>query len=49
VLAENPGKVEAYRAGKTGLAGFFVGQCMKRMDGKGNPRVINEVLESRLA
>ncbi|MBQ9954500.1 MAG: Asp-tRNA(Asn)/Glu-tRNA(Gln) amidotransferase subunit GatB [Eggerthellaceae bacterium] len=49
VLAENPGKVEAYRAGKTGLAGFFVGQCMKRMAGKGNPRVINEVLGSRLA
>ena len=48
VLAENPDKVEQYKGGKTGLIGFFVGQCMKRMQGQGNPQVINELLASKL-
>ncbi len=48
VLAENPDKVEQYRGGKTGLIGFFVGQCMKRMQGQGNPKVINELLAKKL-
>lgn len=49
VLAENPDKVQAYKAGKTGLIGFFVGQCMKAMQGQGNPQVINQLLEQKLA
>lgn len=49
VLAAHPEKVEQYRAGKTGLIGFFVGQCMKEMRGQGNPKVINELLVSKLA
>ena len=48
VLAENPDKVEQYQGGKTGLIGFFVGQCMKRMQGKGNPQIINELLANKL-
>ena len=48
VLAENPEKVEQYKAGKTGLIGFFVGQCMKEMRGQGNPKVINELLAQKL-
>ncbi len=48
VLADNPDKVEQYRGGKTGLMGFFVGQCMKAMDGQGNPKVINELLVRKL-
>ena len=48
VLAENPDKVEQYRGGKTGLLGFFVGQCMKAMQGQGNPQIINELLEKKL-
>ena len=28
-MAANPDKVAQYRGGKTGLIGFFVGQCMK--------------------
>ena len=48
VLAANPDKVEQYRAGKTGLIGFFVGQCMKKMRGQGNPKIINELLAKRL-
>lgn len=49
VLAANPDKVEQYRGGKTGLIGFFVGQCMKEMKGQGNPKVINELLVAALA
>lgn len=49
VLAAHPDKVEQYRAGKTGLIGFFVGQCMKEMRGQGNPKVINELLIRKLA
>ena len=48
VLAANSDKVEQYRAGKTGLIGFFVGQCMKKMRGQGNPKVINELLAKKL-
>lgn len=48
VLAENPEKVEEYKAGKTGLLGFFVGQCMKEMKGQGNPKLINQVLTQKL-
>ena len=48
VLAANPDKVEQYRGGKTGLLGFFVGQCMKEMRGQGNPKVINELLAKKL-
>ncbi len=49
VLDANTDKVAAYRAGKTGLMGFFVGQVMREMQGQANPQVVNEVLERRLA
>lgn len=48
VLADNPDKVEAYKGGKTGLLGFFVGQCMKATKGQGNPKLINQMLSKRL-
>jgi aspartyl-tRNA(Asn)/glutamyl-tRNA(Gln) amidotransferase subunit B len=48
VLAENPGQVEAYRGGKDGLLGFFVGQVMKETQGKANPRVVSELVRSKL-
>ena len=48
VLAANPEKVEEYRGGKTGLLGFFVGQCMKEMAGQGNPKLINQLLAEKL-
>ena len=49
VLAANPEKVEQYKGGKTGLIGFFVGQCMKAMKGQGNPKLINEMLTKKLS
>jgi len=48
VLADNADKVEQYRGGKVALFGFFVGQTMKAMQGKGNPQVVNEILKGKL-
>ena len=48
VIADNPDKVADYRAGKTKLAGWFVGQVMKASAGKANPRAVNEALRARL-
>ncbi len=48
VLAANADKVAEYRSGKDKLFGFFVGQTMKAMAGKGNPALINETLKQRL-
>jgi aspartyl-tRNA(Asn)/glutamyl-tRNA(Gln) amidotransferase subunit B len=49
ILAANPGQVEAYRGGKEGLLGFFVGQVMKETEGKADPRVVNELLREKLS
>lgn len=48
VLAANQDKVAEYRSGKDKLFGFFVGQVMKAMAGKGNPQVVNELLRKAL-
>jgi aspartyl-tRNA(Asn)/glutamyl-tRNA(Gln) amidotransferase subunit B len=48
VIAANPDKLEQYRGGKDKLFGFFVGQVMKAMAGKGNPALVNEALKQRL-
>jgi aspartyl-tRNA(Asn)/glutamyl-tRNA(Gln) amidotransferase subunit B len=48
VLAANPGQVEAYRSGKEGLLGFFVGQVMKESEGRANPKLVNELLRNKL-
>ena len=49
ILAANADKVEQYRGGKEALFGFFVGQTMKAMGGKANPKVVNELLKKALA
>jgi aspartyl-tRNA(Asn)/glutamyl-tRNA(Gln) amidotransferase subunit B len=48
VLAASPGEVERYRAGNKKLMGFFVGRVMKEMKGKGNPGMVNALLEKKL-
>ncbi len=48
ILASNPNEVESYRAGKSGLLSFFVGQVMKETRGKANPRIVQEVLRKKL-
>jgi aspartyl-tRNA(Asn)/glutamyl-tRNA(Gln) amidotransferase subunit B len=49
VVAANPKQVEQYRSGKDKVFGFFVGQVMKRTDGKADPRLLNELLRKALA
>ncbi len=48
VLAASPDKLAEYHGGKDKLFGFFVGQVMKRMGGKGNPALVNEALRRRV-
>ena len=48
VIAENPDNVEKYKGGKDKLFGFFVGQVMKKMQGKANPAAVNEILKEKL-
>ena len=48
ILAANTDKVEEYRSGKDKLFGFFVGQVMKKTQGKANPQVVNQLLRPKL-
>ncbi|WP_018232611.1 Asp-tRNA(Asn)/Glu-tRNA(Gln) amidotransferase subunit GatB [Thioalkalivibrio thiocyanodenitrificans] len=48
VMADNPGQLEQYRAGKDKLFGFFVGQVMKATGGKANPGQVNDLLKRKL-
>lgn len=48
VIDDNPDQVAQYRAGKTKLLGYFVGQIMKATGGKANPGQLNELLRARL-
>ena len=47
-VAANPDKVAEYKSGKNKLFGFFVGQMMKTMAGKGNPALVNEAVKKQL-
>jgi len=48
LLASATDNVAAYRSGKVGLFGWFVGQIMKQSQGKANPQVVNELLKKKL-
>jgi aspartyl-tRNA(Asn)/glutamyl-tRNA(Gln) amidotransferase subunit B len=48
ILAANPGQVAAYKGGKQGLLGFFVGQVMKETEGTADPKVVSELLRQKL-
>ena len=48
IMAANPDKVAEYRSGKDKLFGFFVGQVMKAMAGKGNPALVNTAIKAKL-
>ena len=48
VISSNPENVEKYKNGKDKLFGFFVGEAMKLSKGKANPKVLNELLKSKL-
>jgi aspartyl-tRNA(Asn)/glutamyl-tRNA(Gln) amidotransferase subunit B len=49
IVEANPKEADAYRGGKEGLLGFFVGQVMRETQGKADPRVVNELVRKLLA
>jgi aspartyl-tRNA(Asn)/glutamyl-tRNA(Gln) amidotransferase subunit B len=48
VIAENPGPVEDFRAGKEKAIGFLMGQVMRRSKGKANPNLCRPLLEKEM-
>ena len=48
ILASNPSQVATYLGGSQKVFGFLVGETMKKMKGKGNPKLVNEILKSKL-
>ena len=49
VIAENPTQVADYKSGKESMFMYFVGQCMKKSKGAGNPGVFQELLKTALS
>ncbi len=49
LMTQYADKVVVYRAGRTGMAGFFVGQVMQATKGAGNPQVVQELVVRKLA
>ena len=48
VLRSNPDSIDKYRAGKTNILGFLVGQVLKQTGGKANPQMVNDLLRKKL-
>ena len=48
VLAAFPDRVAAYKDGKKGLIGFFMGQVMQKTGGSANPQVVRGLLQQKL-
>ncbi len=48
IIAENPDEVKSYKAGKTNLIQFFIGQTMKKTQGKANPKIAEEIIKKKL-
>lgn len=49
VLEENSDQVKSYKDGKESLIGWFVGQVMKKSQGKADPNIAKEILEKLLS
>ena len=49
IIANNQAQVEQFKSGNEKILGFFVGQAMKATGGKANPKIINELLRSKLS
>ncbi len=48
VLKANPDRLADYKNGKTKLFGYFVGEVMKKTQGKANPKIVNEILKEQI-
>jgi aspartyl-tRNA(Asn)/glutamyl-tRNA(Gln) amidotransferase subunit B len=48
LMEKHPKEVERYRKGKKGLMGFFVGQMMRQLKGKADPKAVNQIVRTKL-
>ena len=48
VIAESPAQVAEFKSGKESMFMYFVGQCMKKSKGAGNPGLFQELLRKAL-
>jgi aspartyl-tRNA(Asn)/glutamyl-tRNA(Gln) amidotransferase subunit B len=48
VIDENPEQVATYKGGKTSIIGWFVGQVMRKSQGKADPQMAKAMLEELL-
>ena len=48
VIEENSDEVERYRSGETRLIGYFVGQTMRKSQGRADPKALSALLRGRL-
>jgi glutaminyl-tRNA synthetase len=48
VIAKNPENIDNFLGGNTKLLGFFVGQVLQATKGKGNPKVVNELVKEQI-
>ena len=48
IIANNAPQVEQFKSGNEKILGFFVGQAMKATQGKANPKLLNEMLRTKL-
>ncbi|MGH7460211.1 MAG: Asp-tRNA(Asn)/Glu-tRNA(Gln) amidotransferase subunit GatB [Longimicrobiales bacterium] len=49
VVAAHPAEAERYRGGDQKLLGFFMGQLMKKSQGKADPKLASEIVRQALA
>jgi aspartyl-tRNA(Asn)/glutamyl-tRNA(Gln) amidotransferase subunit B len=47
-LLEKTAHLAQFKSGNEKILGFFVGQAMKATQGKANPKLLNELLRSKL-
>lgn len=48
LMSQHPAIIDQIKGGKQSAAGFFVGQTIKKMQGKANPKKVTEILNRRL-
>jgi len=48
IIKDNPKEIDKYISGKDKLFGFFMGQAMRELKGKGDPKVVKALLKEKL-
>ena len=49
ILDKHPDEIRQFLDGKDKVLGFFVGQIMRQTKGKANPKLVNELLQTKLS